>query len=126
MANYTGTATNLTGIPSLLISGLQQVEDPIVQTALYQIQQWANSFFPWQFQEFIGAYTTGGVAVTYPTPFTNATAAIAFGFIANGNVSQGQLQTLTQTGFSIKLFDPTGTEIANGTGVDFTYIARGE
>jgi hypothetical protein len=38
-----GTQTGLTGIPSLLLSGLQQVEDPTVQTALYQIQNWANS-----------------------------------------------------------------------------------
>ena len=43
MPNVTGTAQGLTGIPSLLISSLGQVQDPVVQTALYQIQQWANS-----------------------------------------------------------------------------------
>jgi hypothetical protein len=43
MPATTGTATGLTGIPSLLISSLQQVQDPQVQKALYQIQQWANS-----------------------------------------------------------------------------------
>ena len=42
--SYLGTKNNLTGIPSLLISSLQQVQDPVVQTALYQIQNWANSF----------------------------------------------------------------------------------
>lgn len=41
--SYTGTTTGLSGIPSLLLSGLQQIQDPQVQTALYQIQQWANS-----------------------------------------------------------------------------------
>jgi hypothetical protein len=43
MSSYTGTSTGLTGIPSLLLSGLQNVQDSTVQTALYQIQQWANS-----------------------------------------------------------------------------------
>ena len=40
---YLGTATGLTGIPTLLISSLGQVEDPATQRALYQIQNWANS-----------------------------------------------------------------------------------
>jgi hypothetical protein len=38
-----GTATGLTGIPTLLLSNLGQIEDPEVQRALYQIQNWANS-----------------------------------------------------------------------------------
>jgi hypothetical protein len=38
-----GTSITFNGIPSLLLSGLQQVEDQTVQTALYQIQNWANS-----------------------------------------------------------------------------------
>lgn len=38
-----GTQTGLTSIPSLLISSLQQVKDPQIQRALYQIQNWANS-----------------------------------------------------------------------------------
>jgi hypothetical protein len=40
---YTGTSTGLTGIPTLLLSSLAQVEDPAAKTALYQVQQWANS-----------------------------------------------------------------------------------
>lgn len=44
--NYLGTYTGLTGIPSLLISSLQQISDPAVYKALYQIQCWANSFMP--------------------------------------------------------------------------------
>ena len=40
---YLGTKTGLSGIPSLLISTLQQVQDPQVQRALYEIQNWANS-----------------------------------------------------------------------------------
>lgn len=44
MANANlGTATGLTGIPTLLLSTLGQVQDPQVQRALYQIQNWANS-----------------------------------------------------------------------------------
>jgi hypothetical protein len=42
-SSYLGTNTGLAGIPSLLISSLQQVDDPIVRTALYQIQNWCNS-----------------------------------------------------------------------------------
>jgi hypothetical protein len=41
---YLGTATGNTGIPSLLISSLNKVSDPNVYQALYQIQNWANSF----------------------------------------------------------------------------------
>jgi hypothetical protein len=124
MPNYTGSATNLTGIPTLLISGLQQVTDPIVQTALYQIQQWANSFYPWNFEFVEEPYTTGGLAVTYPTPFTNHTGGLAFGFI--GGVSQGAIQAVSNTGFTVELYGPTGTQIANGTTVSFSYIAKGE
>jgi hypothetical protein len=46
MPNYLGTATGNTGIPSLLISSLQQVKDTQIRTALLEIQNWANSFFP--------------------------------------------------------------------------------
>ena len=46
MPNYLGTATGNTGIPSLLLSSLQQVTDKNVYNALYQIQNWANSFYP--------------------------------------------------------------------------------
>jgi hypothetical protein len=41
--SFLGTQTTFTGIPSLLLSSLNQVEDQNVQTALYQIQNWANS-----------------------------------------------------------------------------------
>jgi hypothetical protein len=40
---YTGTATTFNGIPTLLLSSLGAVQDPAAQTALYQVQQWANS-----------------------------------------------------------------------------------
>jgi hypothetical protein len=54
MPNYLGTKTGNTGIPSLLISTLQKVKDPHIQTALYQIQNWANSF-----HQLVGAATPG-------------------------------------------------------------------
>lgn len=46
MPDYIGTATGNTGIPTLLISSLNKIKDkdPDIHTALYQIQNWANSF----------------------------------------------------------------------------------
>jgi len=40
---YLGSAQTFTGIPRLLISDLARVEDPVVQRALLQIQNYANS-----------------------------------------------------------------------------------
>lgn len=66
MPATTGTATGLTGIPSLLLSTLQQVEDPQVRRALYQVQQWANS---------VGLVngTTGSKTATLGTNYPGAT-----------------------------------------------------
>jgi hypothetical protein len=96
MPQYLGTKTGNTGIPSLLISSLQQVKDPEIQTALYQIQNWANSFHTllqssppgvtlagsWTNQPLImtagtlvATTGTGGsagqVTLTFPTAFPN-------------------------------------------------------
>jgi len=96
MPNYLGTKTGNTGIPSLLISSLQQVKDPEIQTALYQIQNWANSFHTllqssppgvtlagsWTNQPLImtagtlvattgTGLTAGEVNLTFPTAFPN-------------------------------------------------------
>jgi hypothetical protein len=62
-----GTKTGLTGIPSLLLSGLSEVEDKTVQTALYQIQNWANS---------VGLVngTTGGGSAALGANFPGTTA----------------------------------------------------
>ena len=38
-----GSRQGFTGIPSLLLSDLQRVHDPVVQRALYQIQNFCNS-----------------------------------------------------------------------------------
>jgi hypothetical protein len=62
---YLGTATGLTGIPSLLLSTLQQVQDPEVQRALYQIQNWANSLG--QVQGIVG---TGSASLGANCPAT--------------------------------------------------------
>ena len=43
MPTYLGTTQALTSIPSLLISDLARVQDPVVRRALYQIQNFANS-----------------------------------------------------------------------------------
>jgi hypothetical protein len=43
MPSFLGCAQTLTAIPSLLISDLQRVQDPVVQRALLQIQDHANS-----------------------------------------------------------------------------------
>jgi len=64
---YTGTSTGLTGIPSLLLSSLQAVQDPQVKTALYQVQQWANSV------GLVNGKTGGGTA-TLGTNYPGTTA----------------------------------------------------
>jgi hypothetical protein len=56
MTRQLGTAQGLTGIPSLLISDLQQIEDQNVQRALYQVQNWANSL------GLVNGKTGGGTA----------------------------------------------------------------
>lgn len=97
--NYLGTATGNTGIPSLLLSSLQQVPDDNTQKALYQVQNWANSFknllslsgstitsstlsggtgtatTPISAQAGVTSGVTSGfnLDVTYPTPFPTGT-----------------------------------------------------
>lgn len=55
-----GNQTGLTGIPSLLLQGLQKVEDDTVKTALYQIQNWANSVGAVNGVTGAGSATLGG------------------------------------------------------------------
>lgn len=61
-----GTSTGLTGIPTLLLQGLQNISDPQTRTALYQIQNWANS---------VGLVngTTGAKTATLGTNYPGAT-----------------------------------------------------
>jgi hypothetical protein len=68
MASTLGTKSGLSGIPSLLISDLASVKDPVVQRALYQVQNFANS---------IGSITAGALGAKtatlgtqYPGDFT--------------------------------------------------------
>lgn len=42
-ASYLGSQQGLSSIPSLLISDLQRVQDPVVYRALLQIQNFCNS-----------------------------------------------------------------------------------
>jgi hypothetical protein len=121
--NYLGSQSNLTGIPSLLLSGLQNVQDPIVQTALYQIQNWANSFYTWQFETVTGTYTTGGVTVVFPKPFASTVNSITLGMYPPAIA--GSITTVHASGFDIQLFGAGGTQIANGLGFQFSYMAEG-
>lgn len=125
MPNYLGTQTNLTGIPSLLLSGLQSVEDSTVQTALYQIQNWANSFFPWKFLRSSGLYTTGGVSSVFRTPFATAVDAITFGPIGGTLGSQVSIVNFDTTQFTAQIFLPGGAELTNGAAFQFFYMAIG-
>jgi hypothetical protein len=61
-----GTTQTLTGIPSLLLSGLQEVQDPVVRTALYQVQNYANSIG-------LVSGTTGSLTATLGTHFPGTT-----------------------------------------------------
>ena len=125
MPNYLGTQTNLTGIPSLLISTLQQIEDPNIQKALYQIQNWANSFFPWNYGIASGTsdYTTGGVTVTFANAFPQTPTGIAFGVFDGSDASQAQITALSATSMTVKLYTPSGSELAAGSTWAFSYIA---
>jgi hypothetical protein len=123
--NYTGTQSNLTGIPSLLISSLQQVKDPVVQTALYQIQQWANSFFTWQYGGVAENYTTGGFVGIFPKPFASELSALVITPSDLSNASQAQIVLASTTGFTVRLYTPTGTQVANASPISFYYIAVG-
>ena len=66
MPQYLGSAQGLTAIPSLLLQGLQQVQDPVVKTALYQIQNYANSIG-------IVSGTTGSSTATLGTNYPGVT-----------------------------------------------------
>ena len=123
MTNQLGTKTNLTGIPSLLISGLQQIPDPTTQTALYQVQNWANSFFPWQYGAPSGTYATGGVTIAFGAPYQEAVFALTFGF--SNPVIAGSVVSLAVGGFKIELFGSGGTQISNGSSYQFSYMAIG-
>jgi len=74
-----GTSTGLTGLPGLLLSGLQQIEDPTVQTALYQIQNWANSVGLVNGVTGAGTASLGGncPATTLSAPKTWTTVSVA-------------------------------------------------
>jgi len=123
--NYLGTQTNLTGIPSLLLSGLQNVQDKTVQTALYQIQNWANSFYPWNYAIASGSanYTTGGVVVDFANPFPDTPTGVAFGVFDGSDASQAQITALSATSMTVALYTPSGTELAAGSTWAFSYIS---
>lgn len=123
MPNYTGTQSNLTGIPSALPSSLQQIQDPNAQTAIYQLQQWANSFFPWQYGEASGTYITGGITVTFDAPYSTAVRAISFG--PAGVVIGVNITSTSVDGFTARLYGSGGAEITNGTPYVFFYMAIG-
>jgi hypothetical protein len=54
---YIGTGDTFTGIPTLLMPDLNQVQDQAVKTCLYQIQNYANSIG--QVHGTIGTATAG-------------------------------------------------------------------
>ena len=66
---YLGGPSGLTGIPTLLISSLQAVQDPATKTALYQIQNWANSN-----GQVSGSTGAGSAALGANCPATNLAA----------------------------------------------------
>jgi hypothetical protein len=78
MPNYLGTATGNTGIPTLLISTLQQVTDPNVQKALYQIQNWANSFVPLAKVPAVGTPLAGSFPTSYSPSVIGGVKSIPF------------------------------------------------
>ena len=84
MANYLGTLTGNTGIPSLLISNLSQIQDAKVQQALYQIQNWANSFRP-----LMGFLATQGFLEPTSDPPSNAPWTTQFGVSAQSTTGAG-------------------------------------
>jgi hypothetical protein len=59
---FLGSAQTFTGIPSLLISDLGRVQDPVVRRALLQVQNYCNSV-----GEVHGS--TGGATATLGTQF---------------------------------------------------------
>ena len=126
MPNYLGTATGLTGIPTLLLSSLGGVEDKAAETALYQVQNWANSFFVWNYDLFNepSGYTTGGVVFDFTRPFpSNVLAMTATAFTPDA--SQAQVASLSLTSAKVALWTPTGTELTAGGAYSFSYIAIG-
>jgi hypothetical protein len=124
LPNTLGTKTNLTGIPSLLISTLQQVTDQNIQKALYQIQNWANSFFPWNYGGISGSYTTGGFAFNFPSPYSTSLFSIVVTPASSG-ASQAQIISATKTGAVVALYNSVGAQLPNGTAFAFFYMAIG-
>lgn len=121
--SYLGTQTNLTGIPSLLLSGLQNVQDPVVQTALYQIQNWANSFKVWQYGIEQGtSYTTGGIVVGFGAPYLNDVDALVATAYATATIAH--VVNLNLSGVQVQLLNGS-TELAAGSPYEFSFIAIG-
>lgn len=125
MPRYLGSANGLTGIPSALPSSLAQIQDPNVQKAIYQLQNWSNSFPVFNFGVFNGNYTTGGVTVTWNNPYTVGTPMI----VATGlGISPVFFVTINTNGMTSGLFQcwtSTSTEVTNGTHLIFFYLAIG-
>ncbi len=73
------------------------------------------------------AYATGGVAITFPTPFPNSLLTI----LVNGGDDDGSLvQTQmigvgTLSGFIVAAFTNLGVEVTNGVNVRINYLAIG-
>jgi hypothetical protein len=151
--NYLGTATGNTGIPSLLVSSLQTVTDPDVKTALYQIQNWANSFKALAQSGapgavLVGAYSgqaqidqagtlvgttsgAGALALTFPAPFPNGVISVS-GFngdiSAASNVTIGGSETATPTNTAEYIFyvtDAATGSLVTGVDVRINWMAKG-
>lgn len=126
--NILGTATGLTPT-SLLVSTKMAITDQPTQTAIRQIENWANSFYVHNVGTFHGAYVTGGVSIVVANPFPNVnsgTVGTAFGVPA-GVVTVNTLG-LGSSGDPIIMqlwVLSTGLEVANGTTVTFFYDAWG-
>lgn len=126
MPNYLGTQSGFTGIPSLLISGLSQIQDQTTQTALLQVQNWANSFktINWDIIEESSGYTTGGVVFDFGLPYDTEPALVASALNVSG-ASQTQITSLGPKTAAVALYTPTGTQLTAGAAYGFTYIAFG-
>jgi hypothetical protein len=112
MPNYLGSHTGLTGIPSALPSTLEQIQDPAAKRAIYQLQNWANSFLIFNQGRFSGNYITGGVRVTYANMYSTAAVPTA----TSAGISFATSCTIDNsdtTGFDL-LFWVGATELANG------------
>jgi hypothetical protein len=67
MPSYLGTKQTIAGLPSLLLSDLDRVQDPVVKRALYQIQNYSNSIGAVSGSTGSGTATLG---TAYPGVFT--------------------------------------------------------